>query len=466
MYHVDPIQHDGLINTEDDMATYITDAEAAKTIRREIKAELGLNARQVSVRCRTGSIDVTIKVPHAKKPIQAIAARQEIVRRCEYSGDILSGGNRFVSVSYGAGAFDEIIKAHELVAVAERALAKPRYIMDIEGQGAGLSVGENGGATLWLDGSNIGHSLDNGWGTDDPRRIAAQVAEALLNTERPEPATAPEPAEADETDETPVVELPAEIVDAAEPLTDEEAAKLRELVEADCTPIPGQPTRPFVAQVASDDLGRSLIARGLYKVISFTQGHLTDAGFDALVAYDAANRAPREELAEQEPEEIAADAVIVDGKIQPARIVFNWSGSNAIGNGETFETFGRANAAIHAATGFAPAGGAYDKTDFTIHYTDGNTYHGRIDITRSMGADLSPLTSHIRNFQRAMTGDHCPLHMDQRRYSQMIANAELREPGTRQAARDFLANYALTDPTPTADEFESKQATFMAYLGA
>lgn len=363
------------------MVTYITDAEAAKTIRREIKAELGLNARQVSVRCHGGSISVTIKVPHAKKPIQAIAARQEIVRRCEYSGDILSGGNRFVSVSYGAGAFDEIIEAHGLVDVAERALAKPQYIVDIEGEGVGFSIGEDGSEYIWIEGDSCGHRLNNGWGTDDPRRIACHIAETLLDVDRSEPTT-----EAVEVDEVQDVELPAEIVDA----------KVDNTVE---------------------DLAAPIIPR------------------------------------------------IADGKIQPARIVFNWSESNAIGNGEAFETFSKANATIHSATGSAPGGGAYDKTDFTIHYTDGNTYHGRIDITQSMRSDLAPLTSHIRNFQRAMTGDHCPPHMDQKRYGQMIANAELSEPGTRQAARDFLARYALTDPTPTANEFESKQAVFMSYLG-
>lgn len=82
----------------------------AKEIRKRIKDELGLNSRKVSVRGRpctySSAIDVTIKVPVAKSPIEAIAKGAESIRRCEYSGEILSGGNTYVSVTYGEGVLD------------------------------------------------------------------------------------------------------------------------------------------------------------------------------------------------------------------------------------------------------------------------------------------------------------------------------------------------------------------------
>jgi len=78
----------------------------AKEIRNELKKQ-GWNVRQVSVRRSKCSIDVTIK--DAKVPlsvVESIAKKHEVINRCEYSGDILSGANTFVRVDYA----DEVIK--------------------------------------------------------------------------------------------------------------------------------------------------------------------------------------------------------------------------------------------------------------------------------------------------------------------------------------------------------------------
>ena len=89
-----------------------------KEIRDRIKAELGLNSRQVSVRggrCTYSyAIRVTIKVPVAKSQIEAIAKSAESIARCEYSGEILSGGNTYVTVEYGEGVLDEMFDEEAL----------------------------------------------------------------------------------------------------------------------------------------------------------------------------------------------------------------------------------------------------------------------------------------------------------------------------------------------------------------
>lgn len=82
-------------------------AATAKTIRRAIKAELGFNARQVSVRASSfsmgSSVSITIKGPAARSRIEAIAKGGERIRRCEVSGEILGGGNLYIDVQYGKG---------------------------------------------------------------------------------------------------------------------------------------------------------------------------------------------------------------------------------------------------------------------------------------------------------------------------------------------------------------------------
>jgi len=83
---------------------YRTPAEDAATIRAELKRR-GWSSRQVSVRSDSfsmgSSITVTIKaagIPLAT--VREIAERAEHIHRCEVTGDILGGGNRYVSVHF------------------------------------------------------------------------------------------------------------------------------------------------------------------------------------------------------------------------------------------------------------------------------------------------------------------------------------------------------------------------------
>lgn len=85
------------------MTEYKSAADSARLIRQALKSQLGLTSKDVSVRCSNfangSAVDLTIKTASASfSAVKAIAEREESIRRCEFSGEILSGGNRYVDV--------------------------------------------------------------------------------------------------------------------------------------------------------------------------------------------------------------------------------------------------------------------------------------------------------------------------------------------------------------------------------
>jgi len=94
---------------------YMTAKEKAKIIRKELKKQLGVTNRQVSVRSRSSgydeAIDIEIKdLTVNKMKVEEIASKYEYIRRCEYSGEILAGGNTYVFVRLD---YDALSKAKE-----------------------------------------------------------------------------------------------------------------------------------------------------------------------------------------------------------------------------------------------------------------------------------------------------------------------------------------------------------------
>jgi hypothetical protein len=90
--------------------------EAAQEIRKGLKAA-GIKARSVSVRCDLysmgSSIYVRIKDPTVSlAKVKAIAENFEKVDRDAYSGEILSGGNRFVTVEFSDEATEALAAPH------------------------------------------------------------------------------------------------------------------------------------------------------------------------------------------------------------------------------------------------------------------------------------------------------------------------------------------------------------------
>lgn len=145
--------------------TYATAADTARTIRTAIKKELGYTSKQVSVRCSNfsmgSSVDVRIKVRGIDvEAVDAIAKRDEKIHRCERTGEILSGGNRYISTSYDWKLLREI--AAEFRAEVETAAARalelgtfepiPGGCIRNEGEGkVTVTYGEKVSRHLWDD---------------------------------------------------------------------------------------------------------------------------------------------------------------------------------------------------------------------------------------------------------------------------------------------------------------------------
>lgn len=107
------------------MAT--TTAEHAKEIRATLKAELGATSKDVSVRTSNysmgSSISVVIRSPKFRlADVERIANRHERVSR-DSTGEILSGGNRFVFVEYSDEAYGPM--AVEILAAIQSIGAGP-----------------------------------------------------------------------------------------------------------------------------------------------------------------------------------------------------------------------------------------------------------------------------------------------------------------------------------------------------
>jgi len=80
--------------------------QKAAEIRKQLKT-LGYSARDVSVRSDHNSLDITIRRNGLNvKAIRDIANSYENIRRCEASGEILSGGNTYVTVGFADDVWD------------------------------------------------------------------------------------------------------------------------------------------------------------------------------------------------------------------------------------------------------------------------------------------------------------------------------------------------------------------------
>lgn len=105
---------------------YETTTDAAAVIRAAFKAK-GWNSRQISVRTdyysMGSSINVEIKdaaIPYYEA--EAIAEGKERIDRCELTGEILSGGNRFVHVTMSNTA--RLAKGARFMPAVEQAWAR------------------------------------------------------------------------------------------------------------------------------------------------------------------------------------------------------------------------------------------------------------------------------------------------------------------------------------------------------
>ena len=120
-----------------------TNLRPADALRAALKAA-GFNARRVSVREHHSTLRVTVRDPSASLTrVKKIAAPFESVRHCQATGEILSGGNTFLSCEYS-----DALVAPIKVAIAKVLDAAPQdeYVTVIEDFRA-VKVSRERGAT-------------------------------------------------------------------------------------------------------------------------------------------------------------------------------------------------------------------------------------------------------------------------------------------------------------------------------
>lgn len=138
------------------MAQYQSTTDRAADIRKTLKTVHGWNSRQVSVRAQYYSMgsSINVVINDAAVPlstVKAVAEAHESISRCEITGDILSGGNRFVHVGYSQDALevfgrryaDAVQRAVNSVTVGSNALA------EVEGTEYLVGVPHEGRITIW-----------------------------------------------------------------------------------------------------------------------------------------------------------------------------------------------------------------------------------------------------------------------------------------------------------------------------
>lgn len=129
--------------------------DKAKEIRTELKQKYGWTGKQVSVRADYyslgSSINITIKDPAIWiKKVEEIAEPKEEIHR-DHHGEILNGGNRYVSVRYDHDVLK--LRAAKYLPAVAAAYAKlepdTTHLHDIEGTPYLLGRSQYGHLTLW-----------------------------------------------------------------------------------------------------------------------------------------------------------------------------------------------------------------------------------------------------------------------------------------------------------------------------
>ena len=108
--------------------------EKAKELRAILKKEMGVNAKQVSVKSSccgySDKLDIKIKdLTVNKNKVEELANTFDKVDRCEASGEILQGGNTYVFVEFDWETVSEA--KDEFIGVANEVIEKCKSDQDI-----------------------------------------------------------------------------------------------------------------------------------------------------------------------------------------------------------------------------------------------------------------------------------------------------------------------------------------------
>lgn len=108
-----------------------------------------------------------------------------------------------------------------------------------------------------------------------------------------------------------------------------------------------------------------------------------------------------------------------------------------------FDSFKAADEKLRLWAGTAPDGGCYDKCDFEIEWTDGETYKGRYDLKRHDVGFVDLIGRHVRDFLTFLTGKRCPGHMEPEDYADLMRRHEADRPGQAAECSAFLKAYEI-----------------------
>ncbi len=154
--------------------------EIAARIRRNLKkVDKTWNAKKISVRTRLysmgSSIDVTIKDATVNfAAVRDIAESEQVVRTCEYSGDILGGGNLFIHVDFAKEALESLTKqAREEIGDKESGKVLGLDFSYDDQDWCLINVGDDG----------IGDIVRRCWNRDGLAQAAARVSVETLTTQ-------------------------------------------------------------------------------------------------------------------------------------------------------------------------------------------------------------------------------------------------------------------------------------------
>lgn len=165
------------------MSTYLSTTDRAAIIRKALK-DRGWNSRKVSVTSSSYSMGSSIRVvirdvTIPKAAVEAIANEHEKIDRCQYSGEILSGGNRYVFVEYDWRVVEDAAKPYVPAVQAAVDQVHDNYLIPIEGTPFMVGRDNNGWLTLWstgLTGSFLGGMSRNA--EEVARAVVARLADA------------------------------------------------------------------------------------------------------------------------------------------------------------------------------------------------------------------------------------------------------------------------------------------------
>ncbi|WP_430510890.1 hypothetical protein [Gottfriedia solisilvae] len=129
-------------------------------------------------------------------------------------------------------------------------------------------------------------------------------------------------------------------------------------------------------------------------------------------------------------------------KIKIDSITFLWSESRLIKDDTVLKTMKDANQLINQVAYECEPEGGYYKTKFIIHWEDGNSYTGRIDVDRSMRIIFNPLREHITDHCQFYGGVKKPSHMAEEDYKNYL---NMFDAETSKDLLLFLEKYSLDD---------------------